>query len=395
MLVATGNNKVNRRRGLTVVSVGVALLLIMGLAALTVDVGIMYRARGEAQQSADAGSMSAAWRLLDQDRLRGADHVENVILETRQDGAAVAYENAVVNLSPVVALNAENDPGGDIVLGRLNRPNDPTEEMSFDGDPADFNAVRVLLRRDGVRNGPISLYFASLLGHHEKDISASATAAFYDGVVGWRVTDKTGNAGLLPFALKKTAWEKLLGGELTTGDNFAYDADTGDVSAGADGILELNLYPGSGEGQLPPGNFGTVDIGSPNNSTNDIARQIREGVNEEDLSYFGGTLRLGSDGTLPLNGDTGLSAGFKDDLASIIGQPRAIPIFTEVSGPGNNATFTVVGFVGVRILSVKLTGPMSGKRVIIQPAYLVDDAVIVGEQNGQSRYVYQPVVLVR
>ena len=42
-------------------------------------------------------------------------------------------------------------------------------------------------------------------------------------------------------------------------------------------------------------------------------------------------------GKLYLNGDTGISAGVKDELASIKGQPRIIPIFSTVSGNGNNA----------------------------------------------------------
>jgi len=37
-------------------------------------------------------------------------------------------------------------------------------------------------------------------------------------------------------------------------------------------------------------------------------------------------------------------------------------------GPENNASYTIVKFVGVRITYVKLTGSMSNKQVIIQPA---------------------------
>ena len=71
-------------------------------------------------------------------------------------------------------------------------------------------------------------------------------------------------------------------------------------------------------------------------------------------------------------------AAIKDELESIIGLPRAIPLFSEVTGNGNNAMFTVVGFAGIRIMEVKMTGAMSKKRVIIQPAFVVDDAGITG-----------------
>ncbi|MEK7839296.1 MAG: hypothetical protein AAB328_15080, partial [candidate division NC10 bacterium] len=178
-------------------------------------------------------------------------------------------------------------------------------------------------------------------------------------------------------------------------DNYAYDPVTGAVTAGQDGINELNLYPGGGASQLPPGNFGTVDIGNPNNSTADLSRQIRDGVSADDLAYFGGELALGPDGTLEFTGATGLSAAIKDDLTAIKGLPRAISLFSSVTGPGNNSVFTIVGFAGIRILDVKLTGSMSSKQVIIQPAYVVDAAAMTGPSSGPSSFVYTPVHLVR
>ena len=102
-----------------------------------------------------------------------------------------------------------------------------------------------------------------------------------------------------------------------------------------------------------------------------------------------------ADGPVWLNGDTGISAGVKDELAAIIGLPRSIPIFDQVYGPGNNAMFRIVRFVGIRILDVKLTGSMSSKRVIIQPALVVDDAGVLGDAASASEFVYRPVRLVR
>ncbi len=389
----TGQNNC-RRRGVSFAMVMISLVVLLETAALTIDVGMMYRARNEAQASADSAAMAAAWRLMDQDRLKGSSHVTSVMDATRQSAAFFAAQNQIINEPPLLDSNGGNAAEGDIVLGRLDKPDDAGEPLSF-ANAAGYNAVQVFLHRDEQRNGPVDLFFAWISGHQTADISASATAAFYDGVIGWKVNDKTGNAGLLPLALRKSAWDSLMAGTLTTGDNNSYDPSTGAVSSGADGILELNLYPGSGAGQLPPGNFGTVDIGAPGNSTADIERQILYGVNESDLAYFGGELKLGDDGTLLLTGDTGLSGAVKDELTSIIGQPRAIPIFETVSGPGNNSIFVVVGFVGIRILDVKLTGSMSSKKVIIQPAYLVDDSVIVSESTGQSSFVYRPVQLVR
>jgi len=388
-------NKNSRRRAVSFALVGVSLVVLLGMASLTVDVGMLYRARAEAQASADAAAMAGAWRLLDNDKLKGTPNMTAEVASVRTAAAHIAALNAIINTPPSLSANSSNDAGGDIVVGCLSDPDHDAGEALSTANPDQFNTVHVRVRRDAQHNSPIDLYFAGVFGRLTADISAEAYATFKDGVIGYKVTDNTGNADLLPLALKVTAWNNLLTGSFTTGDNYAYDPVTGAVTAGHDGIKELNLYPGGGATQLPSGNFGTVDIGNPNNSTADLSRQIRYGVSADDLAYFGGELELGSDGTLLLNGDTGLSAGIKDDLASVIGKPRAIPLFSTVAGPGNNAMFTIVGFAGIRILDVKLTGSMSSKKVIIQPAFIVDDAVLTGPGSGSSYFVYQPVHLVR
>lgn len=99
---------------------------------------------------------------------------------------------------------------------------------------------------------------------------------------------------------------------------------------------------------------------------------------------------------LVLNGDTGISAGVKDELASIIGQTRIIPVFSSVSGNGNNAMYTVVRWVGVRILAVKLTGAMNSKYLMVQPAPVLARNVIPGDSSRiWSSAIYSPVILVK
>ena len=195
-------------------------------------------------------------------------------------------------------------------------------------------------------------------------------------------SDENPNLQMLPYAMDKPTWDVANptdenGNPLpgTGTDQWTWDEDdeVNPVKPGPDGIIEVNLFP---QGTGAPGNRGTVDIGNNNNSTCDIARQIVNGISPADLAYFdGGELKLDANGELPLNGDTGISAGVKDELASLIGwgsngkeQTRIIPIFSQVAGPGNNAVYTIVGFECVRIMDVKLTGNMSSKRVIIQKA---------------------------
>lgn len=381
------------RRGAVTVYIAISMVVVLGMAALAVDAGMLYVARGELQRAADAAALAGDWKMINDDRLKGASQQQAVFLAARAEAANFGHNNPTLQVNLTLDGNSSNASGGDIVLGSLINPENRTEPLGV-ADPNLFNSVQVRTRRDQARNGALTLWFARIFGYSETDGWATATATYRDDVVGFRINDHSGNVGLIPIALHVDRWNELLAGTRTTGDNYSYNQTNGTVSAGGDGIIELNLYPGAGGTQLPPGNFGTVDIGNPNNSTADITRQIRYGINESDLAWFGGEINLGASGFIMMNGDTGLSAAIKDDLEAIKGQPRSIPIFNQVSGPGNNSMFRVIGFVGIRIMNVKLTGAMSQKQVIIQPAMVVDDSAIVGGTN-QSRFVYQPPTLTR
>ena len=384
------------RRGSVAVTVSMYMIVFVGMGALVLDIGLISVTKTELQVAADAAALAGTGTLLNDQRLMGSYELDALLALTRTVASDYAARNRVYGEVSSVGLNNTNLPDGDVVIGYLADPTDRTTPLDR-SNPAQFNAVQVRVARDGVQNGSIVLGFAQILGFSSANVEGRAAAMFEDGVVGYKIVEPGDTAHLLPFALWDQPWLNLLAdGPTVDNDNYTYDPDTGAVIAGSDGIPELNLYPGSGGGQLPPGNFGTVDIGSPNNSTADIARQIRYGVNEDDLEYFGGELMLDpDDGTLELNGDTGLSAGIKDDLAAIVGDPRAIPLFISVSGPGNNSQFIVIGFAGMRIMNVKLTGPMSSKEVIIQPAVAVDDSAIAAVGAGSSYYVYRPVTLCR
>ena len=89
------------------------------------------------------------------------------------------------------------------------------------------------------------------------------------------------------------------------------------------------------------------------------------------------------------------NAAWQAELDAIKGQPRCIPIFREVTGNGNNATYTIVKFVGIRIMAVKLTGSMSNKKVTIQPADVQCPGMIPGTGTSKADFVYSGVWLAR
>ncbi len=370
-----------KRKGNILVLSAVLMVMIMAMLAFAVDLGYLYVAREEMQRSADSAALAAAWDLVDHGALTGDSNV--YVMEESARSRAVQYAslNQVLRQSPGLASE-------DVVVGFLPDPSDPTTSIDQSGTNTP-NTVWVRVRRTEDQNGRIPFFMARVLGIDSMNAEVEATAALMNSFKGFQ-TPSSGNLSMLPFALDQDTWNDLLGGVGT--DDWKWDAELGEVRPGPDGILELNLFP---QGTGSPGNRGTIDIGSSNNSTADIARQIVEGVSPADLEHHGGKLEFDDNGELPLNGDTGISAGVKDELESIKGLPRIIPIFSEVSGPGNNAMYTIVQFAGIRIMEVKLTGKQSGKRVMVQPANIVARGGIPSATSGTTPFVYSPVWLVR
>lgn len=377
----------DRCRGNTVVLCAVMMVMLFAMVAFAVDVGYLMTARSQLQTAADAAALAGCWELIDEGSYDPCwDGPDNA----RSTAGTFAGLNHVAGNSP--ALQNDSNTSGDVLVGHLSDPHDASSSMTY-STPGDYNAVQVRVRRNSDQNGEIALHFAKVLGINSMPMEAQATAALLKKIGGFRLAAGSEETlDILPYALDEDTWDAYKDGESGFSDNWTYDPDTKTVSSGPDGIAEINLFP---QGTGCPGNRGTVDIGSSSNSTSDIARQIVYGVNASDLSHHGGKLELDSNGELSLNGDTGISAGVKDELASIKGKPRIIPIFSDVEGPGNNADYTIVAFVGIRILDVKLTGSMSSKRVLVQPARLITRGAIATTQTGTSDYIYTPVHLVR
>lgn len=377
----------SRRRGVIAILAAVFSVVMIGMAAFAVDIGYMLSVKEELQRTADAAALAACWDYSQQ----LVDGVQPDVAEQSARLAASCYagSNVVSTESPALNTNYSNSPSGDLVFGHVADVYGTNVQLDTSGANV-FNAVHVKVRRDESVNGMAPYFFARIFGKTGQSLEASATAAIVRDIKGFQTLNGGGNIDILPFALDLDTWNGWVAGYGE--DNYSYNEATQSVSCGPDGKLEVNLYP---QGTGSPGNRGTVDIGSNNNSTADICRQILYGVSSDDLAYHGGALEFNSCGKLYLNGDTGISAGCKDELAAIKGQPRAIPIFSEVNGPGNNAIYTIVKWYGIRIMDVKLTGPMNKKHVTIQAAPLVTSGVVPSSTEGTSSYVYSPVVLLQ
>ncbi|MGD2110108.1 MAG: pilus assembly protein TadG-related protein [Phycisphaerae bacterium] len=157
--------RTRRRRGAAAVYVVVVLPVLFGFAALTIDVGMMFNARADLQNTADAGALSAAGKL------RSLIYRDGAVEDAR--AAAIT----VVERNTVLARKVTVDPKSDIVFGRAIFDQNANESMFFATEIRP-NAARVTVRHTkDSPNGALPLYFANIFGRSATNVSASAVAA--------------------------------------------------------------------------------------------------------------------------------------------------------------------------------------------------------------------------
>ncbi len=156
------SGRVNRR-GVVAAQVIIMGGVIMGFAALAVDVGAMYNAKAELQNAADAAALAAAARL-------GTYSDGDPLLAASSTAVEFAAKNTVFGKSITL------DAAADIEFGRAVFDNG-SNNYTFTPTTVFPDAVRVLARRTSDSpDGPLPLYFAGIFGKSSSDISAEAIA---------------------------------------------------------------------------------------------------------------------------------------------------------------------------------------------------------------------------
>ena len=164
----TKMKSLRNQRGVAAIMVGVALVMLLGFAALAVDLGYVMVTRNELQNVADAAALGATRQL-------------GVIYEGFSYGQMPTYvcdPALLINVAREIAVKngaagkavAIND--SDVTVGRWNASTKVLTPALIGPD-----AVRVQVRRDSSANGPISTFFAMIWGKDTIDVTAVATAA--------------------------------------------------------------------------------------------------------------------------------------------------------------------------------------------------------------------------
>lgn len=145
------------------VQVAVTMTVLLGMAALTVDVGALYNTKAELQRTADSAALAAASVLAD-----WSDGDPNEM--ARSEAVDFVRRNAVFSREMDV------DPVTDIVFGRATYDN---ETNSYSFAPTDVLPDAVYLRvrhTSDSPNGAVPLYFARIFGLSHSEMSADAIA---------------------------------------------------------------------------------------------------------------------------------------------------------------------------------------------------------------------------
>jgi Flp pilus assembly protein TadG len=391
-----------------------ALLIVFILAcvAFAVDLGYITVVRAQLQNAADSAALAGASQLTDPSLLGGTPNLStaqtNALSNARTQAQSFAAGNYGGGASLTLDANTSNTADGDIVVGYIANPSSFSSPFvpTTIGSGNFPNAVQVTVHRDSLRNGSISLFFARALGITSWNLNATSTAAYQGGVVGFKFQNGyTGPCKLLPFTMQVDYWNQLVAGGTT--DNWTRTIPAAgvpppnNVTSGADGIYETNLLPLSNN--LSSGNCGMIDLGAPANGTSIYENWILNGPSASDLAYFSPAngysngLQLDpTTGSISMHGTPGIHAAMQSDLQSIIGQGRIIPLYSKVTGTGNNAQYTVVGFAGCTVLDVNLGGSLKSMHVTIQPCYVIEPTAITGTSGSfAGQYIVKPLGLIR
>lgn len=154
---ARGHRRGRRERGAVAVTAVLGLLVLLGIGALAVDLGMVVAARTQLGTAADAAALAGAKELAFGARLAQARAVEYGAL------------NRVLG-DPVV-LDPGTSNAGDVVLGFYD-----FGDRSFRPTGTLPNAVEVTARRAGGRGTGLPTYFAAVFGRHSLDASAQSIA---------------------------------------------------------------------------------------------------------------------------------------------------------------------------------------------------------------------------
>lgn len=343
------DRRLHRQRGGVAIWFALLLPVLLGFAALAVDLTRLHLVKVELQNAADAAAMGGARSLTDP----GGDPFNWTAAEAK--ALELAQQN-VANGAPIQQATIET--------GYWNLQSRSWSDTAATGY---FPAVRATIAiSDAQNNGPLNLLFAPVLGIADRNVEASATAV---------IAPPSGGTGIFPFAIKKNIFNPAWWD--TTANRPKIDPDTGEPY-----VIKVNLesfYPSGGEG-----------------TWTSLTDEIGDG--KSDNQTIGGIIKAGGNTTpMSISDDIWIATGTMQDLYQDkkyplpIGQDIAVPVVDTVA-PGEWKA--IVAIAGFHIDSVGGNGNKSYFQ-----GHFIDPKIFSGldpgDGSGGLYGAYTPPILVK
>lgn len=355
-----------RRRAITAVFTVVLIPVLLGFAALSVDVSFMYDLAQHTQHTADAGALSGATALQDYFPVEYYDRAIVTVAQNQHSRGFRSLDDQIIE------------------IGRWNSFDQVFIPMS-DDEAEQANAVRVTAARHRV-----PLFFARLMGIHTVDLSRPAVAAVQFPCGGiWGLEEITipgsvetdsyvSDDGNYSEGTARDNGDLCSGGDITVSGSAYID---GDAMAGIDSQLTVNggrveitgveanmILPSD----IPDTNIDDVAVLNDNDRIPDTLLGL-------DPFSSGLHLRIGSDDilTLPAGRDNNPAVFYFDSMTFTAGAllnitgPTVIYLAGDFDFTGQGTINTTRDPTELLIISageiVKMTGSVSFYGSILAP----------------------------
>jgi len=244
-------------RGAVLIHVALGVLALAAFLTIVADFGLMWTARRQAQNSADAGAIAGATGLGYDDP---SDYTNSGA--AKQNAYLATQTNAVWGQAPYVDITTN-----------ITFPLTPLPDCDPDGDGLS-QCVRVEVFRNNTSFNPLPMLFGHIVGRSSQNTKASAIAVVAaanssDCIKPWGVADRWEEAD--------GTWDPTDTFDPAAGDDYVPQGELGPQDPGTGWVAppytpnhygqELTLKVGSPGDSVNPGWFQALDLSSAPDST--------------------------------------------------------------------------------------------------------------------------------
>jgi hypothetical protein len=379
--------------------VAAALLVVGACLALVFDRLWLDAAQVELHAAAEAAALAGAGQLATDARLNPKP--VDLTTPARDAAIAIGQKNFAVG-TPVDLLDGED---GDVQIGTIEMSPD-TGETQFVVNTERPTTCVVRVARLRSRGNPVALLIRSMTGKSTSDAQAFAEASVDNRILGVQ-PNANSPVPALPLAILHThpdprrldTWQRQI--EMRMGrDRFGFDAATGAVTAGPDGIPEIVLHtasPSASQDDAAKVNVLTIDIGTGLHESQ-VAQQFQTGWTVDHLQTFGDEFRT-DQGPYMLDADASLVESATDPLQQFIGQTRICGLYADHQPTSRTlGRASINNLVGIRLLAIDDAGGQT-LHITVQPAVIATrtallvthDAAWMSGDNSEptNPYIYK------